>query len=417
PPAREAQRAESTNLNQVNLATRPFVTSENAVQAKTEANTTTPEALELKSGSAIANINRSLESGVSPLPPRPPAGLGNIQPKLQAKLTIGAPGDKYEREADHVARDVVQKLHSSSTASTPTGTIQKRSQSVQRKSTIPRNLFRAQPFRVPDMQADFERFLNRAKGGGTPLDNAFRAKVEPLMGADFSQVKVHSDSSADRLSQSIQAKAFTTGSDIFFRQGQYNPGSRGGQELLTHELTHVVQQTGNIVQRSPLDKLTPEQIEEIERQGGAFIQAKFQTLPQLPDSFIQRAYIGRRPLGGKLSFGDITQDSWFKGLGVFHEHIFFEDGNQPPDIGFGMGDNHIVGQEPDTSLLGTYKKVPKYGSFDDAIMRRAVNAIKDNIGTYSILYNNCQDFVKQAIEKYEELNLDTIIEDVLTEMD
>ncbi|WP_442941950.1 eCIS core domain-containing protein [Nostoc sp.] len=41
---------------------------------------------------------------------------------------------------------------------------------------------------------------------------------------------------------SIQARAFTTGQDVFFRSGEYNPGSRGGQELLTHELTHVVQQ-------------------------------------------------------------------------------------------------------------------------------------------------------------------------------
>ena len=48
----------------------------------------------------------------------------------------------------------------------------------------------------------------------------------------------------DQLNQSIQARAFTTGQDIFFRQGQYDPGSKGGQELLAHELTHVVQQTG-----------------------------------------------------------------------------------------------------------------------------------------------------------------------------
>jgi hypothetical protein len=76
------------------------------------------------------------------------------------------------------------------------------------------------------------------------------------MGADFSSVKVHTDSTANELSQSIQAKAFTTGKDIFFKQGTYDPHSRGGQELLAHELTHVVQQNGgnvtdNSVQRKP----------------------------------------------------------------------------------------------------------------------------------------------------------------------
>jgi len=52
------------------------------------------------------------------------------------------------------------------------------------------------------------------------------------------------------LNKSIQAKAFTTGQDVFFRQGAYVPSSRNGQELIAHELTHVVQQNGKAVQRS-----------------------------------------------------------------------------------------------------------------------------------------------------------------------
>ncbi len=67
-------------------------------------------------------------------------------------------------------------------------------------------------------------------------------------GADFSGVRVHTDAQAHQLNQSIQAKAFTTGQDVFVRQGAYEPGSRGGQELLAHELTHVVQQKGEVVQ-------------------------------------------------------------------------------------------------------------------------------------------------------------------------
>lgn len=62
------------------------------------------------------------------------------------------------------------------------------------------------------------------------------------MGVDFSRVKVHTDAKSDQLNRSIQAKAFTTGQDVFFRHGAYDPSSRGGQELIAHELTHVVQQ-------------------------------------------------------------------------------------------------------------------------------------------------------------------------------
>jgi Domain of unknown function (DUF4157)/ADP-ribosyltransferase exoenzyme len=75
-------------------------------------------------------------------------------------------------------------------------------------------------------------------------------KMSQAMGADFSGVKVHTDSQSDQLNQSIQAKAFTTGQDVFFRQGAFDPSSRSGQELLAHELTHVVQQNGGNVMRS-----------------------------------------------------------------------------------------------------------------------------------------------------------------------
>jgi hypothetical protein len=62
------------------------------------------------------------------------------------------------------------------------------------------------------------------------------------MGQDFRNVTIHTDSQSDKLSQQLGAKAFTTGSDIFFSEGAYNPGSDEGQRLIAHELTHVVQQ-------------------------------------------------------------------------------------------------------------------------------------------------------------------------------
>jgi hypothetical protein len=80
------------------------------------------------------------------------------------------------------------------------------------------------------------------RGYGEPLPDGTRAQMESGLQQDLSGVRVHSDSAADQLSRQFNAKAFTTGQDVFFRQGAYDPGSSSGDKLLAHELTHVVQQ-------------------------------------------------------------------------------------------------------------------------------------------------------------------------------
>lgn len=179
----------------------------------------------------------------------PPAST--LQPLVQAKLTIGEPGDKYELEADKVARQVVQQINA------PASVESAQSQTVQRQAKEEEELMmkpvvqlqaNTQMTAAPDLEAS----INQARGSGQPLADNIREPMEQAFGADFSGVKVHTDARADQLNQSIQAKAFTTGQDVFFRQGVYQPGSRGGQELIAHELTHVVQQNGGaIVQRTP----------------------------------------------------------------------------------------------------------------------------------------------------------------------
>ena len=80
--------------------------------------------------------------------------------------------------------------------------------------------------------------------GGSPLAGQTRQAMEGSFGHDFSQVRVHTDARADESARAVQAKAYTVGSDIVFREGVYAPGSADGQRLLAHELTHVVQQGG-----------------------------------------------------------------------------------------------------------------------------------------------------------------------------
>ncbi|NET54914.1 MAG: DUF4157 domain-containing protein [Symploca sp. SIO2E6] len=192
---------------------------------------------------------------------------------VQAKLKIGQPNDKYEQEADQVAAQVVQRINA------PPNTQPTQGQSVQRQEKPEEELqakrdisaLQASPL-SPDLQrevmpeeeelqaksilqrreaiaggeasTDLASAINSARGGGQPLDAGLQQSIGEAMGADFSGVRVHTDAQSDQLNKSIQAKAFTTGQDVFFRQGAYQPGSRGGQELIAHELTHVVQQNG-----------------------------------------------------------------------------------------------------------------------------------------------------------------------------
>ncbi|MBI4790792.1 MAG: DUF4157 domain-containing protein [Chloroflexi bacterium] len=98
-----------------------------------------------------------------------------------------------------------------------------------------------------ELDDETESRINQERGGGQQLDGAVQAKMSDATGHDFSGVKVHTSSESDTLNRQLGAKAFTTGQDIFFRSGAYEPHSSGGQELLAHELTHVVQQSSGAV--------------------------------------------------------------------------------------------------------------------------------------------------------------------------
>ena len=113
---------------------------------------------------------------------------------------------------------------------------------------VQRMIQRARAESESHVSADVEQTIQTARGSGQALDNGVRDQMEPALGADFGGVRVHTDGRADGLNRDLNARAFTTGQDIFFRQGEYSPGSSGGRELLAHELTHVVQQNGKQVQ-------------------------------------------------------------------------------------------------------------------------------------------------------------------------
>src|SRR3984893_13256501 len=88
-------------------------------------------------------------------------------------------------------------------------------------------------------------------GGGSPLDKDTRGFMESRLGADFSDVRVHTDAKASDSARSVQAYAYTVGSDVVFQSGKYAPERDSGKRMLAHELTHVVQRRSGPVAGTP----------------------------------------------------------------------------------------------------------------------------------------------------------------------
>ena len=86
---------------------------------------------------------------------------------------------------------------------------------------------------------------------GQPLDAATREFFSSRFGHDFANVRVHADAAAAESARSLHALAYTVGGDVVFGAGQYAPGTRAGQQLLAHELAHVVQQTASSASAGP----------------------------------------------------------------------------------------------------------------------------------------------------------------------
>jgi hypothetical protein len=169
-------------------------------------------------------------------------------PAVQTQLTVSEPGDQYEEEADEVAEQVMRQINTSSNrpldSSQPLQPEEMPAEDeahgpiIQRQATGPAVV-------APEVEAT----IQGERGSGQSLPAGVAAYMGSALGADFSRVRVHTDAKADSLSHTLQARAFTTRQDIFFRQGEYRPDHSRGQALIAHELTHVVQQADRAVQR------------------------------------------------------------------------------------------------------------------------------------------------------------------------
>ncbi|MFB2975779.1 DUF4157 domain-containing protein [Microseira sp. BLCC-F43] len=171
---------------------------------------------------------------------------------IQTKLTVGAPGDKYEQVADNMAAKVMrmpdsalqQPIQRQTDSETEAVGMQPEVNSitplVQRQTAEDSEQVQLKPNGSNQASASVESQLADSKGGGSALPDDVRSFMEPRFGADFSSIRVHTDSNAVGMNKELGAQAFTHGSDIYYGAGK----SPGKDELTAHELTHTIQQTG-----------------------------------------------------------------------------------------------------------------------------------------------------------------------------
>ncbi|CAI2766906.1 eCIS core domain-containing protein [Flavobacterium collinsii] len=170
---------------------------------------------------------------------------------------------------------------------------------------------------------ELEGKLDHSKGGGAGLDKKTKGEMESGFGADFSNIKIHTDTNAVQMSQELGAQAFTNGNDVYFNKGKYNPDSREGKHLLAHELTHTIQQTGAVQKSVEPSSTAAEDLESPRFKGDYKLEQTHDDLDYLATGSkgepVQKVQSGLIDLGYQLpkfgadgDFGSETRAAVFK---------------------------------------------------------------------------------------------------------
>ena len=216
-------------------------------------------------------------------------GVSLFSSSIQTKLAVGAPDDPYEKEADAIARDVMNSPANVTNAEQvrrqvmPVRSTRAISRVVQRALEEEQNIGsrdsdheempvqrkcaecerevvqrRCAECEREELQrksreatedesgtwapAEAETSIEAMRGGGSSMRESVRTYYESRFGYDFSSVRIHTDARAAQTAQALGARAYTLGADVVLGAGEYAPDTESGGQLLAHELTHVVQQ-------------------------------------------------------------------------------------------------------------------------------------------------------------------------------
>lgn len=278
---------------------------------------------------------------------------------IQTKLTINAPGDKYEQEADRIADQVLAKP-----AHHVVG------------GTLPRiQRFGGQPTGQMDtVPASVDRVL---ASPGRPLEPALRQEMEGRFGHDFSRVQVYTGAAAEQSAWDVNAHAYTAGSNIVFGKGQFAVGTHEGRALLAHELAHTIQQcpadgscspSSSSIQRKPraqnpkvtkIEFWKPHQVVLFLDNNKTYTEAVKEHCNPLPGSF--RARLAAR--GGEMRIIAISEAP--KCIDPRRNYLYF-DNHYPKYIEPGSEVEITIISEEFTGFL---KPKSSYGVFLDAATR------------------------------------------------
>jgi hypothetical protein len=206
--------------------------------------------------------------------------------KIQAKLKVSQPNDKYEQEADRIADQIMRMPEPSVTPNE--SAIEGENLSIQRLEKLederdrPEENLQLKPLvgaesiqrqeledeeekdeedeilqtkrsssQVPGVTPSIETGIQSLQqNGGHVLPPSVRTFMEPRFGSDFSGVRVHTNNMAADLSHNLHARAFTVGKNIIFGRGEFQQNTTAGRRLVAHELTHVIQQGGTNIRSS-----------------------------------------------------------------------------------------------------------------------------------------------------------------------
>lgn len=240
-----------------------------------------------------------------------------------ANIPIGAANDRYEKEADRIAR---QALAGEGSTDSP---------SAIGRSTAQRN---AQAGNSGGGDTAPESVTETVSSGGQPLDSGVRSEMEARMGQDFGGVTVHTGPQAARSAQEIGARAYTVGTHVAFDSGEYAPGTPEGKYLLAHELAHVGQQGEEVVLQPMLTGVASKGIRA------------FSTAPKL--------FQNKNPIANMSNFSQLSSRPWFKKYWLERGMITQESFDRGKHVQELLDQSEVVSQSVPESSSGGPPMIP-----------------------------------------------------------
>jgi len=349
--------------------------------------------------------------------------LPQIEPKfrkpkntiiIQPKLTVGAPNDLYEKEANSVADKVMRMqeptivdrkaagLKSPTTLQRQTeeeeepiqmkgnksgsfiqkkcAECEKEEGKIDRKPLAKSSSFiQAKSQKTTPLVFDsLSKSIHTSRGKGTSLDPNTHAFMTKRFGNDFSKVSVHTDANSVQMNRELHSRAFTVGHDIYFNEGQYQPKSDQGKHLLAHELTHVVQQNGNHQHKTGLTTLPSLKSEpSIQR------YTVFTTTEQIDGNALGWVHPDSDTINvaddGRFAVGESGSDAWTESTMISNAEEKLKSIKSEAKLNEGA--RSISGKDPNSGTGGTLKSLKEM-----EIVNRSGGGRADNNYPHKTIY-------------------------------